>query len=296
MKILSGSLALFFLGSLGSLCAQSIEDYFVEIRSVPGGENIQVDMMYAGSQNFTGQNVTGYLGNYCYLLPRVAQALGRLQKELNKQNLSLIMKDCYRPWKSVQFFKLWRDSPGGLSMREHFFPLYKSKEALFSNRYIGSYSAHTQGHVVDLTLGSRNDAGQIEEWDMGTPVDFLDPASQTHAEGQVGSRFISEEQVQHRRALVKFMKAAGFKNYFREWWHWEFSLYMQRRDLRAQNFDVTAPLPLQKASVAQEPTTPATLPPSSPPASRSQPESSSNASLLNPFFGPSGESGGSIPQ
>jgi len=51
---------------------------------------------------------------------------------------------------------------------------------------------------------------------MGTGFDCFDPLSHTGAPG------ISEAQRRWRLMLVEAMRKEGFRNYPREWWHFEF--------------------------------------------------------------------------
>ena len=53
----------------------------------------------------------------------------------------------------------------------------------------------------------------LEPVDMGTPFDFFDTLSHTDADG------IGSEQRGNRHTLLRIMKAAGFRNYSKEWWH-----------------------------------------------------------------------------
>ena len=51
---------------------------------------------------------------------------------------------------------------------------------------------------------------------MGTGFDCFDERSHT------ASRAITPEQQRRRAILVAAMRARGFHNYFREWWHFSF--------------------------------------------------------------------------
>ena len=52
--------------------------------------------------------------------------------------------------------------------------------------------------------------------DMGTGFDCFDEISHTNSPG------ISAEQKRWRAVLVAAMGKRGFKNYFREWWHFTY--------------------------------------------------------------------------
>ena len=51
---------------------------------------------------------------------------------------------------------------------------------------------------------------------MGTGFDCLDVKSYTH------SRAVGPAQRRARETLNAAMRARGFRNYFREWWHYEY--------------------------------------------------------------------------
>jgi len=52
--------------------------------------------------------------------------------------------------------------------------------------------------------------------DMGTGYDCFDAASHT------SSVAVDEEQHRRRATLVTAMRERGFRNYFREWWHFSY--------------------------------------------------------------------------
>ena len=84
---------------------------------------------------------------------------------------------------------------------------------LVADGYIARRSGHNHGHTVDLGLARR---GSCEPLDMGSAWDTLDATSHTaHAAGPARV---------HRRRLRQAMRAAGFRDYPREWWHFSFPL------------------------------------------------------------------------
>ena len=60
-------------------------------------------------------------------------------------------------------------------------------------------------------------AGYVGKNIMGTGFDCFDPASYT------ASTLIGAEQRRQRKILVDAMRREGFRNYFREWWHFSYS-------------------------------------------------------------------------
>src|SRR6201993_2645459 len=85
---------LFAIASTGIARAQ-LPSGFVYLSQVD--PSIKQDIRYAGSHNFIGRPVRGYLAAECVLTEQAARALAAVQKELASRNLSLVMWDCYRP-------------------------------------------------------------------------------------------------------------------------------------------------------------------------------------------------------
>ena len=74
---------------------------FVYLADVEPG--IRQDIRYAGSHNFIGRPVEGYLANACVLTERAAGALKQVQAELAAKKLSLIVW-ITRPARAVRDF------------------------------------------------------------------------------------------------------------------------------------------------------------------------------------------------
>ena len=200
--------------------------------------SIVQDMRYAGANNFVGRPLPGYAEAECLLIGPAAEALGRVQRDLAPQKLSLKVLDCYRPPQAVAAMAQWaRDGrPAGAGQR--FFPRL-DKSALFALGYIAARSSHSLGTAVDLTLVEAGRAaappdaapalpdaaaevpctapyaerGPADGIDMGSAFDCFDPRSHT------ANQQISAEAKQHRQLLVAAMRRHGFVNYAREWWH-----------------------------------------------------------------------------
>ncbi|MEP6837542.1 MAG: M15 family metallopeptidase, partial [Bradyrhizobium sp.] len=93
---------------------------FVYLREVD--PTIVQDIRYAGSHNFVGRPVKGYLAAECILSEAAAKALAAVQKKLAGQNLSLIVWDCYRPKRAVDDFLRWSRDPARTEMKAEFYP------------------------------------------------------------------------------------------------------------------------------------------------------------------------------
>ena len=188
--------------------------------------SIQLGANYATSENFTGEVVNGYRRVEVLFSKKGAEALCRVEAEAKKLGLSLKVFDAYRPLKAVQFFLDWGARPGDVpELKERYYPHY-TKAQLFELGYIARQSSHSRGSAVDLTLV--DDLGK--ELDMGTVFDFFHERSHTEA------REITPEQRKNRRLLLGLMKAQGFKNYDKEWWH--YSLVQEAFPGQSFDFDV----------------------------------------------------------
>jgi D-alanyl-D-alanine dipeptidase len=200
--------------------------------------SIAQDIRYAGANNFVGRPLSGYDAAECVLRREVALALKRVQADLRGAGLGLKVYDCYRPERAVRAMAQWAHDgrPDGESKR--FFPRAE-KRALFALGYIASSSRHSAGIAVDLTLietgrahappfnpaarygpctGPAAQRAPDDSLDMGTGYDCLDVNSRT------SSPAVGGEQQRKRALLVAAMTRQGFRNYFREWWHFSYAV------------------------------------------------------------------------
>jgi zinc D-Ala-D-Ala dipeptidase len=206
---------------------------FVYLREVD--PTIVQDIRYAGSHNFVGRPIKGYLAAECILSEPAAQALRAVQGKLARKDLSLIVWDCYRPKRAVDDFLRWSRDPARTEMKTEFYPR-TDKQSLFALGYLAVRSAHSRGSTVDLGIvpsafsfapqpgplsslkpctapkGERFEDGTI---DFGTGYDCLDVLGMT-SNARVGAVALGNRQM-----LKSSMREAGFRPYFREWWHFE---------------------------------------------------------------------------
>jgi D-alanyl-D-alanine dipeptidase len=197
--------------------------------------SIVQDIRYAGSHNFVGRPIKGYLAAECILSAPAAQALKAVQARLAAKNLSLIVWDCYRPKRAVDDFLRWSRDSARTEMKAEFYPR-TDKQSLFAAGYLAVRSAHSRGSTVDLGIvpsgfsiapqpaplpplkpctapkGERFEDGTI---DFGTGYDCLDVLGTT-SNPRVGAVASANRQM-----LKAAMREAGFRAYFREWWHFE---------------------------------------------------------------------------
>ena len=203
--------------------------------------SIAQDMRYATPDNFTGAPLSGYSAGECILRRDVAEALRKVQASLAPQHLSLKVYDCYRPTRAVAAMARWAQAPED-GRTKRFYPAL-DKRTLFSG-YISSRSAHSTGTAVDLTLirtpephvppyDARAPYGPCtaptrapdSSLDMGAGFDCFDARSHT------ANPAVSAQARRARSMLGDAMRAQGFKNYFREWWHFSYGRPTQAYDV-----------------------------------------------------------------
>ena len=216
-----------------AVAASALPKGFVYLRDVD--PTIRQDIRYAGSHNFVGRPINGYLAAECILSAPTAKALAVVQKSLANKKLSLIVWDCYRPTRAVDDFVQWSRDPSHLEMKAEFYPR-TDKAKLFALGYIARRSGHSRGSTVDLGIvpaelsstpapdpaqplkamhdylkGERFEDGTI---DFGTGYDCLDVLANTSADVGTAAR-------SNRQTLKSAMQGVGFRPYAREWWHFQ---------------------------------------------------------------------------
>jgi D-alanyl-D-alanine dipeptidase len=191
----------------------------VDMRSlVP---DIDEDIRYAGTDNFVGDRIDGYLAPRCYLRESSAQALQRVETALRKEGFRLRLFDCYRPARAVAHFVRWAGDLQDQRTKPSHYPNL-DKQVLLDG-YIAAVSGHSRGATVDLTLlDCRAGDGHCQALDMGTDFDFFDPRANTD------SPAITPEQRDNRQRLLEAMASQGFRNYPQEWWHFSLASEQSR--------------------------------------------------------------------
>jgi D-alanyl-D-alanine dipeptidase len=241
------SFALVVTFAAGAAAQERLPAGFVYLRDVEPG--IAQDMRYASANNFVGHPLPGYSTPECVLRRQAAEALKRAQADLATSGLSLKVYDCYRPARAVRAMAAWADDGRGDGATKRFFPTL-AKSTLFRSGYISGASLHSNGTAVDLTIIPSSHAtppfdptvhygactapaaerAPDNSLDMGTGFDCFDTKSYTR------SSAINAEQRRSREILLAAMTRHGFKNYFREWWHFAYPTGQPR-----QQFDFPIP-------------------------------------------------------
>ncbi|WP_335735072.1 M15 family metallopeptidase [Rheinheimera muenzenbergensis] len=182
---------------------------FIDISRL--SSDVQVHMAYLGNNNFVGQPVEGYQANKCYLQKDAAEALAKVQQAAQKRGYTLWVFDCYRPQRAVNHFMRWAADLADTRTKAQYYPnLAKDK---LVGEYIAEKSGHSRGSTIDLTLAVKDEQGNWQPIDMGSPFDMFDPVS------NVGAAGISNQQTANRQLLESLMLQGGFKVYSMEWWH-----------------------------------------------------------------------------
>lgn len=152
--------------------------------------NIQIDLKYATTDNFTGQIVYNF--HCCLLLKEAALRLRNVQAEIETVGLGLKVWDGFRPMAAQ--WKFWE--------------LVPDEQYVSDPRKSGR---HTRGTAVDLTLATKD--GQ----ELLMPSNFDDFSEKAHQD-YMGA---SDEAIKNREFLRAVMERHGFIGLPTEWWHFD---------------------------------------------------------------------------
>ncbi|MBY0528572.1 MAG: D-alanyl-D-alanine dipeptidase [Rhabdochlamydiaceae bacterium] len=174
----------------GSALAEesSYEPALLDVQSVI--PQVQVDLKYATTDNFTGQIVYDF--DRCLLLKEVVDALCLVQAELEELGFGLKIWDGFRPVAAQ--WKFWELVP--------------------DERYVSDPrkgGRHTRGTAVDLTLIT------TEGTELPMPSLFDDFSEKAHRNYQGASY----EEISNRKLLEEVMEKHGFVGLPTEWWHFD---------------------------------------------------------------------------
>jgi D-alanyl-D-alanine dipeptidase len=197
----------FILFLVGFTCFSQLPEGFIYVENVI--PDITVELRYHTSNNFVGTPIDGYQANTLILTKEAADALKRVQDELENQNLCLKVYDGYRPQQAVNHFMHWAGNLNDTLNKKIFYPNVDKKN-LFIEAYIATRSGHSRGSTIDLTIIDGNTGKAL---DMGSPYDYFGEESWVNFEG------ITDQQKANRELLQKVMLKYGFRYYPKEWWH-----------------------------------------------------------------------------
>jgi len=186
--------------------------------------DILVDAKYYTNDNFLGRQVDGYMSNTAILKYDATLSLSQVQKQLLKNNLSLIIYDAYRPKRAVEDFVNWVSIQNDTINKQKFYPDI-NKDKLIEYGYIGKTSNHSKGNTVDLSI---IDLKTGEPLDMGSIFDYFGEIS------HYNSNSITKEQLNNRKLLRDIMVKYNFSPYDNEWWHFS---YDKNKYLNSERYD-----------------------------------------------------------
>ncbi len=172
--------------------------------------NLRSDLRYFGSNNFVGSPITGYNAPKVLLTKDAANALKKVQDELERLGFGLLVYDAYRPQRATDHFTKWAEDDADTSTKLEYYPNINKKD-LFSKGYISTKSGHSRGSTVDLTIVSLKTKQILN---MGSPYDLFDEISSTEHTSS-----ISKNQHSLRLLLKRRMEKHGWQSYSQEWWH-----------------------------------------------------------------------------
>jgi len=221
-------LVLFFIAM--SNTRAELPEGFVYLNTI--NPSIIENLRYYTDENFLGHPMVGYNSNRVILSQPSAEALSKVQGELNKDGYSLVVYDGYRPQKTVDSFIRWSKDPADQVAKAKYYPSI-DKAKVFDLGFVAKKSGHSRGSTVDLTIISLNNSlHTVEEkrrWlengehifylddgtvDMGSSYDLFNEASH-HDTALVGAVF-----TRMRNYLKGIMQRNGFAEYKKEWWHY----------------------------------------------------------------------------
>ncbi|BCM20555.1 M15 family metallopeptidase [Mesorhizobium sp. J8] len=226
------------LSTAGTLAAHTdpLPTGFVRLADID--PSIRQDIRYAGRENFLHRKVDGYDTPVCILTAQAAKALSGVQKTMVAKGLTLVVFDCYRPARAVADMVQWTREGGPPDPQ--WYPTVE-RGNLIAKGYVGELSSHSRGSTVDLAIADAAGKSTVQPacgapdggtLDFGTGFDCFDPASET------AHRPLGADAAANRKMLLASMRAAGFRNYAHEWWH--FTLAEEPFSRQRFDFPVTA--------------------------------------------------------
>ena len=195
------------LFAFGSQESKELSEGFVYAKNVI--PDLNIELRYLTTNNFVGDTIDGYKANVLIITKETAQALKKVQHDLQQQNLCLKVYDGYRPQRAVNHFMRWAKDLNDTINKQQFYPNVE-KRYLFREEYIATRSGHSRGSTLDLTI---IDGITNEPLDMGSPYDFFGK------ESWVNHSDLTEAQIANRQLLQEVMLKHNFRNYAKEWWH-----------------------------------------------------------------------------
>ena len=181
---------------------------FVDLKELM--PNLRSDMRYYSSNNFVGEPIDGYNQPKLLLTKEAANALKKVQDELERLGFGLLIYDAYRPKRATDHFVRWSQDETDEAMKSQYYPNVDKKD-LFAKGYISIKSGHSRGSTVDVTIVSLKTKQILN---MGSPYDLFDEVSAVDH-----TATITKNQHALRLLLKRRMEKHGWQSYPQEWWH-----------------------------------------------------------------------------
>jgi D-alanyl-D-alanine dipeptidase len=159
--------------------------------------DVRLDIRYATADNFTGSRLPGYCKPIAVIRRPAAKAIGGVQKRLARQDLGLLVHDAYRPSRATRAMVRWAEQSGN--------------RWVLDQGYVARRSNHNRGAAIDVALVRTSDGKPLG---MGTDYDAF--TTKSHTANASGT------PLRNRLTLKRAMESEGFRNYRREWWHYDF--------------------------------------------------------------------------
>jgi zinc D-Ala-D-Ala dipeptidase len=208
----NGTIFLLTLSQINFAFCIASKSELVEVQKV--NPKIVIDLVYATDKNFTGKVI--YPKAKCLLREEVAEALNKVQLELEKNGFGLKVWDAYRPISAQQ--KLW-------DMIAEKYPKEEEREKYVCNPKKGG--RHTRGTAVDCTLVNLKDNKEVEK---PTEFDHFGKEAWCSYNGPA----LTAKAKEHREILENAMKKYGFQGLSSEWWHFDFKGWQQCEPLQEE--------------------------------------------------------------
>ena len=118
-------------------CGSANADYVVLVDLGAAEPAVVIEARYAGSHNFVGVPIEGYLDAKVLLTQPAIEALSAVQATIVEFGLGIKVFDGYRPQRAVDHFVRWASDLNDLATKAEFYPQVE-KANLFSDGYIAA--------------------------------------------------------------------------------------------------------------------------------------------------------------
>ncbi len=190
--------------------------------AIPG---IRIELKYAGTENFLGAVVEGYKNHPKALLSRpAAEALAKVQQQLEPFGLGILVYDAYRPQRAVDHFVRWAEDLGRPETEKRAISPGRQGAAFRARLHRQKVRPHPRQHA-------RPHPGRPRDRPAARHGQPLRPLRRDLLAGQRGVRAAARA---NRLLLRSVMVENGFRPLKEEWWHFT----LEAEPYPQQYFDV----------------------------------------------------------